>query len=331
MDFESLYSFLVVARSKSISKAAKHLHVTQPALSLRIRNLESELGFPLFERDWKGIKLTNQGRYFLKHTLQFLDDFSNCLTVLTHDRNNFKVSLQESTDPDKMIIGLDPWLVPLTIKPLLDELSRIREIKYQLITRPTAILLKLLEDETIHLAVFYTENIQPDKKDEVTFPPVPPIRDNLVLLHSTAVGEEIKPDLSNIAVIKEKPFLLFDHPVLVYHGNITAQIIKQLEINHFQLIDDVNVMINMIAYNSGFTIVPKSCIVQHLKPIEKGELPIRLIEMTTKKMPYINIQIAFSQNNEKLAPKLVQMAHRIDDHIREVMGAGATADNFFMD
>lgn len=94
MDFESLYSFLMVARTKSISKAAKQMHVTQPTLSARIRKLEEGLGFSLIERNWEGVRLTEKGRYFLPYVAQFLQDFSNALTVC----HEFKVSYKEVID-----------------------------------------------------------------------------------------------------------------------------------------------------------------------------------------------------------------------------------------
>lgn len=56
----------VVAEQKSITKAASSLFVVQPALSQCIRKLESELGVKLFDRDMTGVKLTEEGRCFLK-------------------------------------------------------------------------------------------------------------------------------------------------------------------------------------------------------------------------------------------------------------------------
>lgn len=58
----SLYRiFLEVARQGSISAAARKLYVTQPAISVGIMQLETELGVTLFFRNSKGIKLTQEG------------------------------------------------------------------------------------------------------------------------------------------------------------------------------------------------------------------------------------------------------------------------------
>ncbi len=59
--------FLEVARQRHLTRAADALHVTQPALTARIKQLEEELGAPLFERSHRGMRLTDAGRAFLPH------------------------------------------------------------------------------------------------------------------------------------------------------------------------------------------------------------------------------------------------------------------------
>ena len=58
MRIETLQYFIEVAKSKSINAAAEKLYISQPALGIAIKNLEKELGFPLFERSHNGVKLT---------------------------------------------------------------------------------------------------------------------------------------------------------------------------------------------------------------------------------------------------------------------------------
>lgn len=57
--------FLEIARQRNLSRAAEQLHLTQPALTARLRALEEELGSPLFERSRRGMRLTEAGRAFL--------------------------------------------------------------------------------------------------------------------------------------------------------------------------------------------------------------------------------------------------------------------------
>ncbi|GGA33847.1 LysR family transcriptional regulator [Paenibacillus physcomitrellae] len=64
MDMLDLKVFIAVAESKSMRKAAPYVALTQPAVSLRIAGLESELGVPLFSRTRSGAVLTEAGTKF---------------------------------------------------------------------------------------------------------------------------------------------------------------------------------------------------------------------------------------------------------------------------
>jgi DNA-binding transcriptional LysR family regulator len=64
MDLVWLEDFLAIAEEGGFSRAAERRHVTQPALSRRIRSLEEWLGTPLFERSTHTLKLTPAGETF---------------------------------------------------------------------------------------------------------------------------------------------------------------------------------------------------------------------------------------------------------------------------
>ena len=61
MDIRIMEYYLAVIREGNISAAAEALHVSQPALSRQIKDLEKELGVTLFERGSRRIKLTEEG------------------------------------------------------------------------------------------------------------------------------------------------------------------------------------------------------------------------------------------------------------------------------
>jgi len=61
MDLKSLRYFVAVAEARSVGKAAERLHMAQPPLSVQIRNLEAQLGTPLFVRESTGMRLTDAG------------------------------------------------------------------------------------------------------------------------------------------------------------------------------------------------------------------------------------------------------------------------------
>ncbi len=64
MDLTWLEDFVALAEARNFSRAAERRHVTQPAFSRRIRNLEDWVGVPLFERTPTGVRLTAAGDQF---------------------------------------------------------------------------------------------------------------------------------------------------------------------------------------------------------------------------------------------------------------------------
>src|SRR6267142_362762 len=65
MELRHLRYFVAVAETENVSRAALKLHVSQPALSRQIRDLEDELGFLLLGRTGRSVRLTESGRTFL--------------------------------------------------------------------------------------------------------------------------------------------------------------------------------------------------------------------------------------------------------------------------
>jgi DNA-binding transcriptional LysR family regulator len=65
MELRHLRYFVAVAEEENVSRAALKLHVSQPGISHQIHDLEDEIGFPLFDRDGKSVRLTVAGKIFL--------------------------------------------------------------------------------------------------------------------------------------------------------------------------------------------------------------------------------------------------------------------------
>ncbi|MBA1433735.1 LysR family transcriptional regulator [Bombilactobacillus bombi] len=72
MDVRVLRYFLAIAQEHNISHAAHFLHISQPALSRQISDLETELGVKLFERGPRSIKLTSQGHYLRERAQEII-------------------------------------------------------------------------------------------------------------------------------------------------------------------------------------------------------------------------------------------------------------------
>ena len=74
MELRHLRYFVAVAEAENVLRAAtQKLHVSQPAVSRQIRDLEDELGAQLFERTGKSVRLTNAGFLFLKEAQAVLE------------------------------------------------------------------------------------------------------------------------------------------------------------------------------------------------------------------------------------------------------------------
>lgn len=68
-----LYAFYICAEQLNFSKAAVILGISQPSLSLQIKNFEEQLGAPLFLRNGKSVSLTSRGKELLKSSSLFFD------------------------------------------------------------------------------------------------------------------------------------------------------------------------------------------------------------------------------------------------------------------
>ena len=73
MELRELRYFLAVAEEESISKAAASLYATQPNVSRQMKNLEDEIGRPLFIRGSRKITLTETGKLLKKRAEELLD------------------------------------------------------------------------------------------------------------------------------------------------------------------------------------------------------------------------------------------------------------------
>jgi DNA-binding transcriptional LysR family regulator len=81
MELRHLRYFVAVAEMENVSRAALKLHVSQPALSRQIRDLEGELGVALLERSAKSVRLTDVGRAFLAEARTVLKRAEDAVNV----------------------------------------------------------------------------------------------------------------------------------------------------------------------------------------------------------------------------------------------------------
>ncbi|CAD5369082.1 HTH-type transcriptional regulator CfxR [Rubrivivax sp. A210] len=70
--FRQLRVFVEVAQRSSMARAAEALHLTPPAVSMQIKEIEGQVGLPLFDRHGRALSLSTAGEYFLVHARRLL-------------------------------------------------------------------------------------------------------------------------------------------------------------------------------------------------------------------------------------------------------------------
>ncbi|MEE2048870.1 LysR family transcriptional regulator, partial [Nocardiopsis tropica] len=107
--------FTVLAEELHFGRAAARLHMAQPPLSQRIRDLERELGVRLFDRGRNQVRLTEAGALLLEHARPVLESTESALEAMRRIRPGESGILRAGIPPDTM---------PATLRTLVAELAR---------------------------------------------------------------------------------------------------------------------------------------------------------------------------------------------------------------
>jgi len=121
MDLKHIRTFAAVAREGNLTRAAEHLHLTQPALSLQLKSFQEALDLPLFTRTAQGLAPNADGRALLpsaQRVLDALDDFERAIRAL---RTTVQGELRLGTilDPEFLRLGA-------TLQYLVEHYPKIR-------------------------------------------------------------------------------------------------------------------------------------------------------------------------------------------------------------
>ncbi len=141
--------FYVVAESKNITKASEKLHISQPAVTKHIKNLEEMLGEPLFIRTKKGVILNEYGQKIFLQVKQAISLLKNA-----------EEKISELTDNGTITIGIS---TSLTRKFLLNYIKEFHEIYPNIIlnisTDATKDLIKQLKSGMVDIIISKFPNI----------------------------------------------------------------------------------------------------------------------------------------------------------------------------
>jgi DNA-binding transcriptional LysR family regulator len=104
MEFRQLRSFIAVARTLNFSRAARELHLSQPALSAQIKALEEDMGTLLLERNKRSVRLTRAGESFFADAEVLIDDAvdakKRALRFASGEAGHLRIAFVASATPE---------------------------------------------------------------------------------------------------------------------------------------------------------------------------------------------------------------------------------------
>ena len=169
MDLTLIATFLDLASTGSFSRTAERVHITQSAVSARIKTLEQSLGCRLFDRDHNGAILTESGQRFLS--------YANSINRLWLQGR--QEAAREAVVAQQISAGVHVCLWRRLALPWIECLGEVRPtVRLRMETAYSEYLSKYVEDGTLDFAVIYTPQALPGLNIERLF------EDQLVLASS---------------------------------------------------------------------------------------------------------------------------------------------------
>ena len=149
IQIRNLRSFIAIASAGSISKAAKMIHIAQPALSAHVQQIEETLGTAVFERVHRGVTLTPAGERFLRHAEEILRHID---TAVSDVRNAV------SKPSGKVSLGLPQSMARLLGVPLVKAVvERWPQVQLQLVEMNTGYIPESLLTRKIDLGMTFRQ------------------------------------------------------------------------------------------------------------------------------------------------------------------------------
>jgi DNA-binding transcriptional LysR family regulator len=122
LDLRALKAFVATAREGSVSRAASSLNLTQPAVSLQLRQIAEQTGLKLFTRTSKGVLLTRDGAQLLSHAEKVLQAQAELMQAAYRMSASVRGTLRVGTilDPEftrlgaflRAVFGIAPEIRP---------------------------------------------------------------------------------------------------------------------------------------------------------------------------------------------------------------------------
>ena len=257
----SYWIFYTVANTGNISRAAKELYISQPAISKSIQKLEDSLGCRLFSRSSRGVMLTEEGALLYNHV-------KDAFTSLNAGEEKLRQSI--SLGMGHLNIGVSSTLCKYMLLPYLEEfIKRNPHISISINCQSSNETLKLLEENKIDICLVG----KPSILKNMEFYPLQTITDIFVaradyLNHLRARN------------IKDNELLSNSTLILLDKNNMTRQYIdRYLEgaaINPLETIEisDMSLLIDFAKIGVGVACVISSFVEKELKEGTLLEIPL---------------------------------------------------------
>jgi DNA-binding transcriptional LysR family regulator len=288
-----LEAFLSVAEQRSVSRAARALYLTQPALSARLRNLERDLGAELFVRTSKGVRLTRAGhafRPFAQRVLQTVAEGRRVLGELA------------TGDGGRLVLGAAPAASAYLLPSLVKRFQKAHpEVKVIVLTGHSEEVLEMVLRERVQLGLVR----ELGHPDVVT---VPISVDDVVLVvrpdHAFAAREAIPVDELDGARL-----IMFDRTTSYFE--LTSPFFRETGVVPRALmeVDNVEAAKKMVEHGLGAALLPRSAVAAELAA---GSL----IEIRITGAPPVQRTIAAIRRRESVNPSALA-----DAFLRTARGA----------
>jgi DNA-binding transcriptional LysR family regulator len=274
-----LEAFLAVAEQRSVSRAARLLYLTQPALSARLRNLERDLGAELFDRTPTGVRLTEAGHAFRPFAQRALQTVADGRRVLTE--------LVSGDGGGRLVLGAAPaastYLLPALVRRFQDAYPEVQII---VLTGHSEEVLELVLRERVQLGIVR----ELGHPDIVT---VPISVDEVVLVvrpdHGFAAREAI-----GVEELDGARLIMFDRTTS-YH-ELTTPFFRETGVVPKALmeVDNVEAAKKLVQQGLGAAMLPRSAVAEELAAAT-------LVEVAITDAPPVRRTIAAIRRREPVA------------------------------
>ncbi len=255
MELRQLRYFVAIVDHGSLSRAARVLHVAQPALTQQIQQLEDELGAQLLHRSAQGVMSTDAGKTFYEHAQAILKQVDDA-----------KWAVAQSTDKPAgtVALGIPQSVSGALALPLLTAVRETYpEISLQLTEELSGNLIEQLKSGRINLAVLF------DDGQLGPFAITPLVEENLMFITRTNSRFAVQRKSIPLAKAIQAPLIL---PGLQHGVRPRIERIVQaagLAIDHIIDINSVAILKSALLADIGATILPVAPV---LSEIERGEI-----------------------------------------------------------